>query len=652
MGVEARVLLYAQDEERAQAAAKAAFDRMVELDRVLSDYQLESELNQLVARGAGVAVPVSEDLYRVLAASQELSGQSGGAFDVTVKPLAKLWSQALAEGREPEDQALEAVGQRIGFQKLSLDPLRRTVFCSTAGMALDLGAIGKGYACDEALKVLRRKGVERALVELGGDLVLGAPPPGRKGWTISAGCGDRQTLLTLRDCAVATSGDTEQFVLLDGVRYSHILDPRSRRPLVDSMCVSVVAEDGMTADGLASAASVLGLAAGQRLVAAHAGARVEFADPRRMSLFDGETLDGWVTSEGSSDGEGRFFAEDGALTGRLGPGDAAALLSTERPYTSFELELDSFIDPALDSVLWLRLAPDSRAVQVPLDERPAAGNYLEGEWNHFVVRVTGFDLRIQVWLNGEPIADDRLQSRPETAPAGRIGLQVRRAGDDLQNQRARFKNLRIRELPVFGEGLSGFEPLYDGNGLGRFEPVGKQGGYRQRRGVLEFLNDGGSGELRTVEDFRNFRLRLEFLPSRMANSGVFLRAARDHGSPSSSGCEVQILDDFHWETVTGTRLKPWQFCGSLYGCLAPGSRALRPIGEWNTYEILYRGSRLAVALNGTTLFDVDTFLIPGASFRERAKSGFIGLQRHLTPQVEGDVAIRFREVWVERLEDD
>jgi len=443
MGVEARVLLYAETEARARAAAKAAFDRMIELDHVLSDYQADSELNRLVARGPDVAVPVSEDLFAVLAAAQEFSRRSGGAFDVTVKPLVQLWKGALKAGREPEAQALEQVLRRVGFEKLCLDPKRRTVLFRAAGMALDLGAIGKGYACDEALEVLKQEGVESALIDLGGDLVLGAPPPGRKGWTVSLGCGGREILVALSECAVATSGDTEQFTVLESVRYSHILDPRSGRPLADAPCVSVVARDGMTADALASAASVLGIADGRRLVAAQAGAWVEFADPRFVPLFDGVTLDGWRA--GSKGDAPVFGVEDGALTGRVGPGRPGGEITTERAYTCFELELDGVLDPSLEAGLRLPLSPDVPAVEIPFGGPRAVAPFLEGEWNHLVIRVSGASGRIDVWLNGARIRDGSLLEGPP-GPAGRIGLWVRGGAEPPQTLRARFKNLRIREI--------------------------------------------------------------------------------------------------------------------------------------------------------------------------------------------------------------
>ena len=140
----------------------------------------------------------------------------------------------------------------------------------------------------------------------------------------------------------------------------------------------------------------------------------------------------------------------------------------------------------------------------------------------------------------------------------------------------------------------------------------------------------------------------------MANSGVFLRASREPGTnPAFSGCEIQILDDHHWEEVTGTKLRPWQFTGSLYGAVAPAfPRALEPPGSWNRLEIEYVGSRLAVALNGKTLYDVDTAALTpesGEPFERRAPRGFLGLQHHGADRVEGETMVRFRNVFAQGL---
>jgi hypothetical protein len=294
-------------------------------------------------------------------------------------------------------------------------------------------------------------------------------------------------------------------------------------------------------------------------------------------------------------------------------------------------------------------------------------------WNDLRVRCTGFDMHIEVWLDGEPLTDfQQPPDAPGYAPSGRIGLQVH--GQRGDTGAARFRNVRVLELPVFDRvfmtniheintGLvelsgdaerAGWKPLFDGKSLAGWSVEGPADRFRIEDGVLSFLaKGGGGGHLFTTEDYQDFRLRFDFRISRMANSGLFLRAARDGSNPAFSGCEVQILDDFDWERVTKTTLEPWQFTGSLYGSVPPGDRtALRPLGEWNTYEVLYRGSRLAVALNGRTLYDVDTLaLVPksGEPFAKRAATGFIGLQHHGAENVSDAPMISFRNLFVRKL---
>lgn len=410
-------------------------------------------------------------------------------------------------------------------------------------------------------------------------------------------------------------------------------------------------------------------------------------EPGFVPLFDGRTLDGWVTRGGRYDGDARWSVEDGCIVGRQGPESEGGLLYTAQRYTSFELRLEVKLDHPFDSGVFLRMAPEAKGAQLTLDWRPdgeigaiysdgflrhnegGAARFRRDAWNDLTVRCTGFDMRVQAWLNGETLVDFELP--PDStgyAPTGLIGLQVH--GERGDTGAARFRNVRLRALPLFGEesfetdaqGLpvvtargaeQGWKALFDGRSLAGWEVAGEAERYRVANGVLEFLARGEGGHLFTHEDFRDFQLRLEFCIARMANSGLFLRAARDGSNPAFSGCEVQILDDFDWEEVTGSKLEPWQFTGSLYGAVPSGDRgALRPVGEWNTYEVLYRGQRLAVALNGRTLYDVDTHALEPASgepFAKRAETGFIGLQHHGAEGVEGEVVVGFRGVFVRRL---
>jgi thiamine biosynthesis lipoprotein len=275
MGVEARITLYAWDEPSARVAARGAFDRLAGLDAVMSDYRHDSELMRL-CRTSGEDVPISDDLLRVLDRSQVIADASDGAFDVTVGPLVDLWRTARRDGALPAEADLRAARMRTGRRRLAVDPAAGTARLAVPGMRLDLGGIGKGFAAEEARAFLARRGVERCLVDLGGDVAVGAPPPDRAAWrvAIAAPSDDSPRRLDLARIAVATSGDTEQYVVVDGVRYSHIVDPRTGIGLTNRMAVTVLAPDGATADALASAVSVLGPVDGVALVEAWPDAEV------------------------------------------------------------------------------------------------------------------------------------------------------------------------------------------------------------------------------------------------------------------------------------------------------------------------------------------------------------------------------------------
>jgi thiamine biosynthesis lipoprotein len=282
MGVRARVELYAEDERSAIAAAHAAFARIDALDRTLSDYMPASELSELSARSGGEPVEVSADLYRVLERSIEIARASDGAFDVTVGPLVQLWRAARAIGELPSAAAIDDARSRVDWRAIELDPARRTARLAKRGMQLDVGAIGKGYAADAALETLREAGITRCLVALAGDIRVGDPPPGRDGWRIASSIPEaspgKPDGMTLADCGVSTSGDTEQFVEIGGARYSHIVDPRTGLGLTSRTCVTVIARDATTADALATAACVLGPSAGLALVARFDGATAVVAE--------------------------------------------------------------------------------------------------------------------------------------------------------------------------------------------------------------------------------------------------------------------------------------------------------------------------------------------------------------------------------------
>ena len=277
MGAQFRIVVYAVNAQAAMLASQAAFKRVAQLDAIMSDYRETSELMVLSRQSGGPAVAVSEDLFRVLEKSQELAQKSNGAFDITVGPVVRLWRRARRTGELPDRQKLAEALQSTGYQKLLLDHSRHTVTLKSSGMLLDLGGIAKGYAADEAMQILKQHRIRQALVAAGGDIVVSAPPPGENGWVIgiapleSTDKPPSQYLL-LRDSAVSTSGDAHQYVEIGGVRYSHIVDPRTGFGLIGRKSVTVVAGDCTTSDGLATAASVLGPQEGAKLIDSTPGA--------------------------------------------------------------------------------------------------------------------------------------------------------------------------------------------------------------------------------------------------------------------------------------------------------------------------------------------------------------------------------------------
>lgn len=277
MGAPVKMILYAPEAPSANQAAEAAYARIAELDRILSDYKPDSELSQLSATaGSGRRVPLSQDLWTVLERSQRLAEQSGGAFDVTVGPYVRLWRRARRNKEFPARQRLDEARLAVGYQKLKLDPARHTAELLVAGMRLDLGGIAAGYAVDEAMSVLRNQSIDRALIDASGDILVSGPPPGEEGWKIGIApldaAGPPSRYLRLRNAAVTTSGDAFQHVVLGGRRYSHIVDPATGLGLTDQSGVTVVAADCITADSMATAVSVLGPDKGLKLIEATPGA--------------------------------------------------------------------------------------------------------------------------------------------------------------------------------------------------------------------------------------------------------------------------------------------------------------------------------------------------------------------------------------------
>ena len=278
MGTEWRIVLYAPDKLTAEKASKAAFARVAELEMVMSDYNPKSELMKLCAANdaePGKPIPISPDLFDVLKKADAVSSASDGTFDITVGPLVKLWRVARKTKEKPDAKQLSAAKELVGYKLMVVDAKASTVTLAKAKMRLDLGGIGKGDAADKALEVLKDQGCPSALIAASGDITVGDAPPEKDGWDVEIApiTKDRPARkLKLVNQSVSTSGDLFQHVEIDGVRYSHLLDPKTGLGLTGRRSASVIASKGWQADALTKVASVMEPARALKVIGNYPGA--------------------------------------------------------------------------------------------------------------------------------------------------------------------------------------------------------------------------------------------------------------------------------------------------------------------------------------------------------------------------------------------
>lgn len=259
MGVAVRLVLHARDEGSARAAAREAFDRIAGLEQMMSDYRPGSELRRLEGR-PGEPVRVSPELFDVLARSREVAARSDGAFDPTAGPVVSLWREARRTRRLPARREVDSARALVGWRAIVLDSQATTVTITRSGVRVDLGGIAKAYIIQAALRTLRQHGITSALIEAGGDIVVGDAPPGKTGWHIEAPHADSATArraASLSNACMSTSGPSAQFVEIEGVRYSHVVDPRTGRSLASPGHATVIATDCALGDALATALTVM-----------------------------------------------------------------------------------------------------------------------------------------------------------------------------------------------------------------------------------------------------------------------------------------------------------------------------------------------------------------------------------------------------------
>jgi len=242
MGVVVEITIDDDDAERARVAARAAQEELDRLDQLLSDWKQTSELSQINA-SRDLRVGASSELRAVLSRALEVARATDGRFDPTIGPFVALWRQTRRAGGFPpadaKERALREARERVGFEKVSIDGT--AVVRTHADVAIDFGGIGKGFGAVRALEALRARGCPRALVAVAGDLAAGDAPRGTRGWRIEidAEQGEDEWIECANE-AVSTSGASAQWVEIDGVRYAHIVDPRTGLGATELAQVTVV----------------------------------------------------------------------------------------------------------------------------------------------------------------------------------------------------------------------------------------------------------------------------------------------------------------------------------------------------------------------------------------------------------------------------
>lgn len=262
MGSTVELKLYSPSEELFHRIVDACVERTREIDWLFSNYRDDSVLAQ-VNRNAGVApVSVPGEFLRLVRTSIRYSELTEGAFDITVGSLFELWRAETKAGRLPARSRIRDALGCTGFQKIKIDEVKSQVSLDGDCVRLDFGAIGKGYAVDEMVKIARENGITRGLVNFGGNIYAMDPPAGRKFWDVGVrkpGSGNKIiSKLDLVKKGVATSGDYERYFEHEGKRYSHIINPKTGWPAQDATSVVAVSRSATEADVFSTAVSVLG----------------------------------------------------------------------------------------------------------------------------------------------------------------------------------------------------------------------------------------------------------------------------------------------------------------------------------------------------------------------------------------------------------
>lgn len=262
MGSPFNLIFVTNDSLKAHLIAHDCFNLIDSLSQIFSDYDATSEVNKINASAGLRPIKVSPAMLDLLLLSKQAYHKSLGAYDITIGPLSLLWRKARKKQEFPTKAAIETTRQLIGFGQLLINKEKATIFLPKKGMRLDFGGIAKGYIAQWVIDYLKSSGIKEALADAGGDISISGAPLNSKGWLVGVNVPETaddllSKKLELTSISVATSGDVYQFIENKGVKYSHIINPKTGYGVTSLRNVTVIAPLGATADWLATACSIL-----------------------------------------------------------------------------------------------------------------------------------------------------------------------------------------------------------------------------------------------------------------------------------------------------------------------------------------------------------------------------------------------------------
>ncbi|HET6768140.1 MAG TPA: FAD:protein FMN transferase [Chitinophagaceae bacterium] len=297
MGSPFDIIFYHTDSTEAVQIAKECFSIVDSLNQIFSDYNADSELGRLALQTNQTDIKVSDELFTMIVRSKDAWARSGKTFDITIGTLTRLWRKVKKENRFPSKAEIKAAKDLTGFKNLIINERSKTISFKKTGIRLDFGGIVPGYAAQRVIDFLKAKNISIALIDASGDIVTGDAPPGKDGWTIGINLPESENeawdkKLELKNFAVSTSGDVYRYMVHEGRKYSHIVDPRTGYGVTSQRNVTVITRFGADADWLATACSILSIKKALALVKKeHAAVFIATLNNEKMVTYESKSFD-------------------------------------------------------------------------------------------------------------------------------------------------------------------------------------------------------------------------------------------------------------------------------------------------------------------------------------------------------------------------